>query len=182
MQQEAPDMSSAPPGSLPGTAARKPKRSPLRRRRLEVEDVNVVDHAMMKKAVGGTVVGNTMEWFDIGVYGDPAVTMGAVFLSDADPASQLLFSLGVFAATFVARPLGGVIFGRIGDRIGRQKTLATTLILMAASTFAIGLLPGYAQIGMAAPVLLILMKLLQGFQHRRRICRRHNLRLRIRPG
>ena len=106
MQQEAPDSSTAPPGSLPGTAPRKPKRNPLRRRRLEVEDVNVVDHAMMKKAVGGTVVGNTMEWFDIGVYGYLAVTMGAVFLSDADPASQLLFSLGVFAATFVARPLG----------------------------------------------------------------------------
>ncbi|MGW9405244.1 MFS transporter [Arthrobacter sp. NPDC055585] len=161
MQQEAPDSSTAPPGSLPGAAAR--KRNPLRRRRLDVEDVNVVDHTMMKKAVGGTVVGNTMEWFDIGVYGYLAVTMGAVFLSDADPASQLLFSLGVFAATFIARPLGGVIFGRIGDRIGRQKTLATTLILMAASTFAIGLLPGYAQIGMAAPVLLVVMKLLQGF-------------------
>ncbi|GAA1349392.1 glycine betaine/L-proline transporter ProP [Arthrobacter koreensis] len=163
MQQEAPDSSTAPPGSLPGAAARKPKRNPLRRRRLEVEDVNVVDHSMMKKAVGGTVVGNTMEWFDIGVYGYLAVTMGAVFLSDADPAAQLLFSLGVFAATFVARPLGGVVFGRIGDRIGRQKTLAATLIMMAASTFVIGLLPGYAQIGMAAPVLLVLMKLLQGF-------------------
>ncbi|MCC9192318.1 MFS transporter [Arthrobacter sp. zg-Y916] len=166
MPQEAPDHSAAPPGTAaPGTpsAHGKPRRKPLTKRRLKVEDVNVVDHSMMKKAVGGTVVGNTMEWFDIGVYGYLAVTMGAVFLSDADPASQLLFSLGVFAATFLARPLGGVIFGRIGDRVGRQKTLAATLILMAASTFAIGLLPGYAQIGMAAPVLLVVMKLLQGF-------------------
>ncbi|CEA09165.1 Proline/betaine transporter [Arthrobacter saudimassiliensis] len=151
------------PPSNPTAIPAKPRRRPLRRRRLEVEDVNVVDKAMMKKAVGGTVVGNTMEWFDIGVYGYLAVTMGAVFLSDADPQAQLLFSLGVFAATFIARPLGGVIFGRIGDRIGRQKTLAATLIMMAASTFIIGLLPGYAQIGIAAPILLVLMKLLQGF-------------------
>jgi len=163
MQQEAPNESSAPPGAPAPGMPRKPKRNPLRKRRLEVDDVNVVDHSMMKKAVGGTVVGNTMEWFDIGVYGYLAVTMGAVFLSEADPSSQLLFSLGVFAATFIARPLGGMIFGRIGDRIGRQKTLAATLIMMAASTFIIGLLPGYAQIGMAAPVLLIIMKLIQGF-------------------
>lgn len=139
------------------------RRPVLRRRRLQVDDVNVVDRSMMKKAVGGTVVGNTMEWFDIGVYGYLAVTMGAVFLSEADASAQLIFSLGVFAATFLARPLGGIVFGRIGDRIGRQKTLATTLMLMAGSTFVIGLLPGYDQIGMWAPVLLVLMKLIQGF-------------------
>lgn len=139
------------------------RRPVRRRRRLKVDDVNVVDKSMMKKAVGGTVVGNTMEWFDIGVYGYLAVTMGAVFLSEADASAQLIFSLGVFAATFLARPLGGVVFGRLGDRLGRQKTLAVTLMLMAGSTFVIGLLPGYAQIGMWAPVLLILMKLLQGF-------------------
>lgn len=139
------------------------RRPVLRRRRLKVDDVNVVDKSMMKKAVGGTVVGNTMEWFDIGVYGYLAVTMGAVFLSEADASAQLIFSLGVFAATFLVRPLGGIVFGRLGDRLGRQKTLATTLIMMAASTFVIGLLPGYDQIGMWAPVLLILMKLIQGF-------------------
>ncbi|MDN3481093.1 MFS transporter [Arthrobacter sp. APC 3897] len=139
------------------------RRPVLRRRRLKVDDVNVVNKSMMKKAVGGTVVGNTMEWFDIGVYGYLAVTMGAVFLSEADASAQLIFSLGVFAATFLARPLGGVVFGRLGDRLGRQKTLAVTLMLMAGSTFVIGLLPGYAQIGMWAPILLILMKLLQGF-------------------
>ncbi|WP_104053176.1 MULTISPECIES: MFS transporter [unclassified Arthrobacter] len=139
------------------------RRPVLRRRRLKVDDVNVVDKSMMKKAVGGTVVGNTMEWFDIGVYGYLAVTMGAVFLSEADASAQLIFSLGVFAATFLARPLGGIVFGRLGDRLGRQKTLATTLMLMAGSTFVIGLLPGYDQIGMWAPVLLVLMKLLQGF-------------------
>jgi len=128
-----------------------------------VDDVTVVDRPMLRRAVAGTVVGNAMEWYDIGVYGYLAVTMGQVFLSDAAPSVQVLFSLGVFAATFVARPLGGVFFGRLGDRAGRQKVLAATLIMMATSTFLIGVLPGYATIGFAAPVLLVLLKLLQGF-------------------
>ncbi|MCC3289984.1 MFS transporter [Arthrobacter sp. zg-Y1110] len=163
MPKDAPPRVSGTPDSPSTPAARKTRRSPLRRRRLEVDDVNVVDKSMMKKAVGGTVVGNTMEWFDVGVYGYLAVTMGAVFLSDADKDAQLLFSLGVFAATFIARPLGGVVFGRLGDRMGRQKTLAITLIMMAGSTFVIGLLPSYGTIGIWAPILLVLMKLLQGF-------------------
>ncbi|KAD4060079.1 MFS transporter [Arthrobacter yangruifuii] len=163
MSKDAPPHISGTPDAPSTSTARRTRRSPLRRRRLEVGDVNVVDKSMMKKAVGGTVVGNTMEWFDVGVYGYLAVTMGAVFLSEADKDAQLLFSLGVFAATFIARPLGGVVFGRLGDRIGRQKTLAITLLMMAASTFAIGLLPGYDTIGIWAPILLVLMKLLQGF-------------------
>ena len=163
MSKDAPPSISGTPESPAKARARKLRIPPLRRRRLEFDDVNVVDKAMMKKAVGGTVVGNIMEWFDVGVYGYLAVTMGAVFLSDADPQAQLLFSLGVFAATFIVRPLGGMVFGRIGDRIGRQKTLAVTLMMMAGSTFVIGLLPGYGAIGIWAPVLLILMKLIQGF-------------------
>lgn len=100
-------------------------RPPLgrRRRRLRVEDVTVVDRPMLKRAVGGTVVGNTMEWYDVGVYGYLAVTMGAVFLPEAVSSVQVLFSLGVFAATYVARPLGGIVCGRIGDRVGRQKEI-----------------------------------------------------------
>ena len=163
MPKDAPPHISGTPESPSAKAVRKPRRSPLRRRRLEVDDVNVVDKSMLKKAVSGTVVGNTMEWFDVGVYGYLAVTMGAVFMSDADKDVQLLFSLGVFASTYLARPLGGVVFGRLGDRMGRQKTLAITLLLMSASTFAIGLLPGFATIGIWAPILLVLMKMLQGF-------------------
>jgi MHS family proline/betaine transporter-like MFS transporter len=132
-------------------------------RRLRESDVTIVDKSMMRRAVGGMVVGNTMEWYDVGVYGYLAVTMGRVFLPTAEPAVQILFSLGVFAATYVARPLGGIVFGRLGDRIGRQKVLATTLIMMAASTVLIGALPGYALIGATAPVLLVVLKLLQGF-------------------
>ncbi|MDJ0316743.1 MFS transporter [Arthrobacter sp. H35-MC1] len=135
----------------------------LKKRRLGVDDVNIVDGPMLKKALGGTVVGNTMEWYDVGVFGYLIATMGPVFLPDADPDVQTLFLLGTFAATFIARPLGGVVFGWLGDKVGRQKVLALTLIVMAASTFAVGLLPGYAQIGIWAAVLLVVVKLVQGF-------------------
>jgi MHS family proline/betaine transporter-like MFS transporter len=141
--------------------AKKPKL--LARRRLKVSDVNVVDQPMLKKALGGTIVGNTMEWYDVGVFGYLISTMGPVFLPEADKSVQTLFLLGTFAATFIARPLGGVVFGWLGDKIGRQKVLAATLMLMAASTFAVGLLPGYAQIGMWAAALLVVLKLVQGF-------------------
>lgn len=144
-----------------GAAAPSPE--PLSVRRLEVSDINVVDKPTLKKAVGGTIVGNTMEWYDVGIFGYLIATMGPVFLPEADRSVQTLFLLGTFAATFIARPLGGVFFGWLGDRIGRQKVLAATLILMAISTLAIGLLPGYAAIGMWAAVLLVLTKIVQGF-------------------
>ncbi|MDQ0635722.1 MHS family proline/betaine transporter-like MFS transporter [Arthrobacter pascens] len=143
------------------TGLRKPKL--LARRRLKESDVNVVNQPMLKKAVGGTIVGNTMEWFDVGVFGYLITTMGPVFLPEADKSVQTLFLLGTFAATFIARPLGGVVFGWLGDKVGRQKVLAATLMIMAASTFAVGLLPGYAQIGIWAAALLVLLKLVQGF-------------------
>ncbi|XAS64289.1 MFS transporter [Micrococcaceae bacterium Sec5.8] len=133
------------------------------RRRLKESDVNVVNKPMLKKALGGTIVGNTMEWYDVGVFGYLITTMGPVFLPEADKSVQTLFLLGTFAATFIARPLGGVVFGWLGDKIGRQKVLAATLMIMAASTFAVGLLPGYAQIGIWAAVLLVLFKVIQGF-------------------
>ncbi|MFJ6077516.1 MFS transporter [Pseudarthrobacter sp. NPDC092419] len=143
------------------TGPRKP--GILGRRRLKESDVNVVDQPMLKKALGGTIVGNTMEWYDVGVFGYLITTMGPVFLPESDPTTQTLFLLGTFAATFIARPLGGVVFGWMGDKMGRQKILAATLMLMAASTFAIGLLPGYAQIGLWAAALLVLLKIVQGF-------------------
>lgn len=161
-----PDRSSST--SRPGNthSARKATKSvakPLLKRRLKVSDVNIVDKPIMRRALGGTIVGNTMEWYDVGIFGYLITTMGPVFLPEADASVQTLFLLGTFAATFFARPVGGVFFGWLGDRIGRQKVLATTLILMAASTFAVGLLPGYAQVGVWAAVLLVFVKLVQGF-------------------
>ncbi|WP_313812812.1 MFS transporter [Glutamicibacter sp.] len=145
-------------------SAKKPRKKNSKKQRLEVEDVNVVNDAMLKKAIGGTVVGNLMEWYDVGVYGYLAVIIGKLFMPDSvDPAIQTLFSLGVFAVTFVARPLGGIILGQLGDRMGRQKVLVFTLLMMAASTFGIGILPDYSVWGAAAPILLVVLKLIQGF-------------------
>ncbi|RBP99043.1 MFS transporter [Bifidobacterium xylocopae] len=128
-----------------------------------MSDVTVVESSTLKRAIAGTVVGNFMEWYDVGVYGYLAVTIGVVFLSDASPAIQRLFSLGVFAVTFIARPLGGIVLGQLGDRIGRQRILAFTLLSMSGATLLIGLLPGYETIGFWAPVALIFLKLVQGF-------------------
>ena len=118
---------------------------------------------MLREAVAGTVVGNLMEWYDVGVYGYLAVLIGHIFLPEATQTVQNLFSLGVFAVTFIARPLGGIILGQLGDRLGRQRVLAFTLIMMATATFLIGVLPGYSKIGYWAPALLIFLKLVQGF-------------------
>lgn len=131
--------------------------------RLHLTDINVVDASTLKRAIAGTVVGNFMEWYDVGVYGYLAVTIGRVFLSEASDSIQRLFSLGVFAVTFIARPLGGVILGQLGDKLGRQRILAFTLLSMSAATLLIGVLPGYASVGPLAPILLILLKLIQGF-------------------
>jgi MHS family proline/betaine transporter-like MFS transporter len=104
-----------------------------------------------------------MEWFDFGVYSYIAVTLGKVFFPSGNPTAQLLSTFGAFAAAFLVRPLGGMVFGPLGDRVGRQKVLAVTMIMMAAGTFAIGLIPSYATIGVWAPVLLLAARLVQGF-------------------
>ncbi|MGH3357840.1 MAG: MFS transporter, partial [Nocardioidaceae bacterium] len=126
-------------------------------------DGEPVSPALLRRATVGATVGSVVEWFDIAVYGYLAVTIGAVFFPSEDPTASLLSSFAVFAAAFAVRPLGGVFFGALGDRIGRQKTLAWVIFLVSAATLAIGLLPGYASIGVAAPVLLVVVRLLQGF-------------------
>jgi MFS transporter, MHS family, proline/betaine transporter len=122
-----------------------------------------VEETSIRRAIVGASVGNTVEWFDFAVYGYLAVTLGAVFFPSEDPTISLLSSFAVFGVAFVMRPLGGLFFGPLGDRIGRQRTLATVIILMSVSTFAIALLPGYATIGIWAPILLVAARLLQGF-------------------
>jgi len=127
------------------------------------EDVQVVERPLLRRAVGASALGNCMEWFDFGVYSYLAATLGKVFFPGASPAAQVISSFATFAAAFVVRPLGGLVFGPLGDRLGRQKVLATTMIMMAVGTFAIGLIPSYATIGIAAPILLLLARMLQGF-------------------
>ncbi|MDU0864299.1 MFS transporter [Actinomyces urogenitalis] len=134
-----------------------------RRRRLRADDVTVVEESALRKAILGSVVGNIMEWYDVGVYAYVAVLVGQAFLPAASDTTQNLFSLGVFAVTFIARPLGGVILGQLGDRLGRKEVLAFTLMMMAIATFGIGILPPASVLGIWAPILLICLKLVQGF-------------------
>ncbi|MFB9738163.1 MFS transporter [Streptomyces thermocoprophilus] len=121
------------------------------------------DPAVVKRAVKAAALGNAMEWFDFGVYSYIAVTLGKVFFPSGNPTAQLLSTFGAFAAAFLVRPIGGMVFGPLGDRVGRQKILALTMIMMAAGTFAIGLIPSYAAIGVGAPLLLLAARLVQGF-------------------
>ncbi|MEU9193058.1 MFS transporter [Streptomyces hundungensis] len=135
------------------------RRNPALRR----SDITVTDEAAAKRAVKATALGNAMEWFDFGVYSYLAVIIGKVFFSGAGDTMQVIASLATFAAAFLVRPLGGMFFGPLGDRVGRKKILALTMIMMAAATLAIGLIPSYATIGIWAPVLLILCRMVQGF-------------------
>ncbi|NYV77668.1 glycine betaine/L-proline transporter ProP [Streptomyces sp. UH6] len=139
-------------------AASRRRNPPLRR-----TDITVTDEAMVRRAVKAASLGNAMEWFDFGIYSYLAVTIGHVFFPPGNETVQLLSSFATFAASFLVRPLGGMVFGPMGDRIGRKKVLALTMILMAAGTFCIGLIPSYATIGFWAPVLLLLFRLVQGF-------------------
>ncbi|WP_372381078.1 glycine betaine/L-proline transporter ProP [Xanthomonas sp. NCPPB 1754] len=134
-----------------------------RRRQLQLDDVTVVDRSMLRKAVGAAALGNAMEWFDFGVYGYLAVTLGQVFFPASSPTAQLIATFATFTVAFLVRPIGGMVFGPLGDRYGRQKVLAATMILMALGTFSIGLIPAYERIGLWAPALLLLARLLQGF-------------------
>ncbi|MBA2618676.1 MAG: MFS transporter [Rubrobacter sp.] len=122
-----------------------------------------VEQSSVRRAVVGASIGNCVEWYDFAVYGFLAPFIGAAFFASQDPTVQLLSTFAVFAVAFFTRPLGGLFFGPLGDRIGRQKVLATVIILMSISTVLIGLLPGYATIGVAAPILLVLLRCLQGF-------------------
>jgi metabolite-proton symporter len=116
------------------------------------------------KVVIASMAGTTVEWYDFFLYGvAAAVVFPAVFFPSDDPAAGTLASLATFAIGFVARPVGGLVFGHYGDKIGRKTLLVISLLTMGVSTFAIGLLPGYATIGIAAPLLLIFLRLLQGF-------------------
>ncbi|HWE90934.1 MAG TPA: MFS transporter [Pseudonocardiaceae bacterium] len=119
----------------------------------------------MRRAVAASAMGNCIEWFDFGVYSAGAITtvVGRVFFPTHNATTAVLSSFAVLAVAFVVRPFGGFFFGPLGDRLGRQKVLATTIILMSASTFVIGVLPTYTTIGIAAPVLLILARMVQGF-------------------
>lgn len=134
-----------------------------RNKPLNINDITIIDDSKLKKAITAAALGNAMEWFDFGVYGFLAYVLGQVFFPDVSPGIQMIAALATFSVPFLVRPLGGVVFGILGDKYGRQKVLAVTIIIMSVSTFCIGLIPGYATIGIWAPILLLLAKLAQGF-------------------
>ncbi|WP_194953811.1 MFS transporter [Sphingopyxis solisilvae] len=116
----------------------------------------------LHRAVGASALGNAVEWFDYGIYAY-GVTYISAALFPGDTEEAVLFALATFAISFLVRPLGGLFWGPLGDRIGRKSVLAMTILLMAGATFAVGLIPSYDSIGFWAPTLLILLRMLQGF-------------------
>ncbi|POT55231.1 MFS transporter [Citrobacter amalonaticus] len=117
----------------------------------------------LRKVLLATGVGHFVEWFDFGLYGTLAAIIGMQFFHSDNPSVALLSSFAVFGAGFIMRPLGGLWFGSLGDRIGRQKVLANVILLTSGATFVMGLLPTYHQIGITATVLLVITRLVQGF-------------------
>ncbi|AEG93512.1 MFS transporter [Ramlibacter tataouinensis] len=115
-----------------------------------------------KKVIFASSLGTVFEWYDFYLYGSLAAIIARQFFSGLDPTSAYIFALLAFAAGFLVRPFGAIVFGRLGDMIGRKYTFLVTILIMGASTFIVGLLPGYAAIGMAAPVILIVLRMLQG--------------------
>ncbi len=115
-----------------------------------------------KVAISG-MLGNGLEWYDYALYGHMSIVFSKLFFPMEDQSLSLILTLLTFAIGFIARPLGAIFFGRIGDKYGRKRALTASMILMAIPTAAIGLLPTYAQIGILAPILLLTVRLLQGF-------------------
>jgi len=115
-----------------------------------------------KKVIFASSLGTVFEWYDFYLYGSLAAIIARQFFSGLDPSAAFIFALLAFAAGFLVRPFGALVFGRLGDMIGRKYTFLVTILLMGLSTFIVGLLPSYASIGVAAPVILIALRMLQG--------------------
>src|SRR5436309_8880236 len=115
-----------------------------------------------RKAITAGVIGNVLEWYDFGVYGYLVPTISALFFPGGDPLVSLLSTFAVFGVGFVMRPVGSIVFGIYGDKHRRRKALSAVIFVMALATFAMGLLPTYAQAGVLGPALLVLVRLFQG--------------------
>uniref|UniRef100_UPI002FE1B951 MFS transporter n=1 Tax=Noviherbaspirillum sp. TaxID=1926288 RepID=UPI002FE1B951 len=115
-----------------------------------------------KKVIFASSLGTVFEWYDFYLYGSLAAIIAKQFFAGTDPNTAFIFALLAFAAGFIVRPFGALVFGRLGDMIGRKYTFLVTILIMGVSTFIVGLLPTYASIGIAAPVILITLRILQG--------------------
>ncbi len=115
------------------------------------------------EAIGASTIGTVVEWYDFYLYGTAAaLVLNKVFFPNYDPLVGILASYATFAVGYLVRPFGGVLFGHFGDKYGRKPVLIATLLLMGFGTAAIGLLPTYGAIGIAAPIMLLLLRMLQG--------------------
>jgi MHS family proline/betaine transporter-like MFS transporter len=119
-------------------------------------------HFTRRRVVTAGIAGNVMEWYDFSVYGFFARTIGNLYFPTDDPKTSLLAAFAVFAVGFLMRPLGAVLFGYIGDRVGRGPALLWSVVAMAVPTFVIGALPTYAEIGITASLLMLLCRIVQG--------------------
>ena len=115
-----------------------------------------------RKVIFASSLGTVFEWYDFYLYGSLAAIIAKQFFSGLDPAAAFIFALLAFAAGFIVRPFGALVFGRLGDMIGRKYTFLVTILIMGGSTFIVGILPSYASIGVSAPVILIVLRMLQG--------------------
>ena len=120
-------------------------------------------HAMLKKVVFSSFLGNFIEWFDYASYSYFAVTIGLVFFPEGDPLVRTMSAFAVFALSFLVRPIGALFWGNMGDKKGRKWTLSVSILVMTTATFLIGCLPSYATVGLLAPLLLLLCRLTQSF-------------------
>jgi MFS transporter, MHS family, proline/betaine transporter len=115
-----------------------------------------------RRVIAAGMIGNVLEWYDFAIYGYFAPEIGKQFFRQQDPVSQLLSAFGVFAVGYLMRPVGGALVGHIGDRLGRRAALTFSVTAMAIPTFLVGLLPGYATLGLLAPIMLTLLRMVQG--------------------
>lgn len=120
------------------------------------------ENSSIWQVIGASSVGTLIEWYDFYIFGSLATVIANQFFPKENPTAALLSTLATFAAGFIVRPFGALVFGRLGDLVGRKYTFLLTLILMGGSTFAIGLVPSYEKIGFAAPIIVLLLRLLQG--------------------
>ncbi|MGV9714199.1 MFS transporter [Gordonia sp. NPDC003424] len=118
---------------------------------------------VLRRVVAASFIGNFVEWFDYAVYGYLATVIAHVFFPEASASAGLLATFAVFAISFVIRPIGGLVWGHFGDRIGRRTALSLSILIMSTATVCVALIPGYATIGIAAPVLLLIVRMVQGF-------------------
>lgn len=122
------------------------------------------DTALLRRVAGASAIGTAAEYYDFFAYGTAAVLFfGQLFFPNADPLISTLAAFATYAVGFLARPLGGIVFGHIGDKVGRKKALVITILIVGLGTFCIGLLPTYEKIGILAPIALIFIRILQGF-------------------